>query len=510
MLLAFGEHVLDTDRHELRFGDELVAIEPQVFDLLTYLVQNRDRVVTKDELLEAVWKGRFVSESALTTRINAARRAVSDTGKTQRIIRTLARTGFRFVAEVREQLTPPRLALSLVAVELQKPSIAVLPFQNMSSDPAQEYFADGMVEEITTALSRIRWLYVVARNSSFTYKGRTIDVRQVGRELGVRYVLEGSIRKSGDRVRITAQLIEAETNAHLWSERFDGLLEQVFDLQDQVATSVAGAIEPALETAEGQRASRRRTNDLVAYDLYLRAHALMLSPARHVAELEELFDRLIDRVPDFGPALGLAAAFHMNSDIFGWSEDHDANCRKGLRRGRQALSVANDDPTVLVNAAFALGYFGENIRAMIALVDKALSLNPSSARAWHVSGCLRLWSSQPDLAIEHTEVSLRLSPRTRVGWGLYVIAAAHLICRRFEEALAKALVAVQEDPNPIGYQALIACYAHLGRIGDAREALRRLQSIAPMVGPQPSRLATLMPEFSELVSSGMRIVLAAP
>jgi len=415
----------------------------------------------------------------------------------------------RSVAEIRQQVPALGSVGSQVAAELHgKPSVAVLPFQNMSGDPAQEYFADGMAEEITTALSRIRWLFVVSRNSSFTYKGQVIDMRRVGRELGVRYVLEGSVRKSGDRVRIAAQLIEAETDANLWADHFDGSLEEVFDLQDRVAASVAGVIEPALQAAEVQRSSRHPTADLAAYDLYLRAMAMMLSPARRVTELGDLFDRVIERDPDFGPALALAATFHMNSDIFGWSDDHDMNCRKGLQRGRRALTVANDDPTILVNSAFALSYFGEDIGAMVALVDRALALNPSFARGWHASGSMRLWAHQPDLAIEHIEVSLRLSPRTRVGWGLYVIAAAHVMCNRFEDALPGLLVAIEEDANPIAYQGLIACYAHLGRLAEAREALGRLRLITPVIAPPASRLVALMPEFCEVVASGLRLAMS--
>jgi pentatricopeptide repeat protein len=389
-----------------------------------------------------------------------------------------------------------------------KPSIAVLPFQNMSGDPTQEYFADGMVDEITTALSRVRWLHVVSRSSSFTYKGQAINTRQVGRQLGVGYVLEGSVRKSGNRVRISAQLIEAETDVNLWTDRFDGSLEEVFDLQDKVAVSVAGVIEPTLQIAEVQRTSRRPTTDLTAYDLYLRALAMMLSPARRIAEIENIFDTVLERDRDFGPALALAAAFHMNCDIMGWSEDHDTNCRKGLERGRRALTLANDDPTILVNAAFALGYFGENIHAMIVLVERALSLNPSFARGWHASGCLRLWAGQPDIAIEHIETSMRLSPRTRVGWGLQLIAAAHMTCHRFNEALSVILVLIEEDPSPIAYQALIACYAHLGRLAEAREALSRMRSISSGITPPASRLVTLVPEFCKLVQSGLQLAIA--
>ena len=321
-------------------------------------------------------------------------------------------------------------------------------------------------------------------------------------------VLEGSVRKSGNRVRISTQLIVAETNVHLWADRFDGSLEEVFDLQDSVAASVAGVIEPTLQIAEVQRTWRRPTTDLAAYDLYLRALAMMLSPARRIAEIEDIFDNLLERDPDFGPALALAAAFHMNSDIMGWCEDHDTNCRKGLERGRRALTLVNDDPTIFVNAAFALGYFGENIHAMIALVERALSLNPSFARGWHASGCLRLWAGQPDIAIEHIQASLRLSPRTRVGWGLNTIAAAHMICHRFNEALSVIFVLIEEDPSPIAYQALIACYAHLGRLAEAREALSRLRSISSEVTPPAGRLVTLVPEFCKLVQSGLQLVFA--
>jgi len=258
----FEDHTLDIDRRELRRGSQQIAVEPQVFDLLAYLVQHRERVVTKDDLLEAVWAGRFVSESNLTTRINAARKAIGDSGQEQRLIRTVSRKGFRFVGVVTSAAekvsdVPPSTAPTQMVLPLpEKPSIAVLPFQNMSGDPEQEYFADGMVEEIITALSRFRELFVIARNSTFTYKGQAIDVKQVGRELGVRYVLEGSVRKSANQVRIAAQLIDAATAAHLWADRFNGGMDDIFDLQDRVTGSVVGALAPKLDEAEIERAKR--------------------------------------------------------------------------------------------------------------------------------------------------------------------------------------------------------------------------------------------------------------
>jgi adenylate cyclase len=390
-----------------------------------------------------------------------------------------------------------------IPASTNKPSIAVLPFQNMSGDPEQEYFADGMVEEIITALSRIRWLFVIARNSSFTYKGQAIDVKRVGRELGVRYVLEGSVRKGRERVRITAQLIEAETGAHLWADHFDGLLEDVFELQDKVASGVAGVIEPTLQIVEVERASRRPTNDLAAYDLYLRAYALMLSPARRIPEVLDLLDQAIERDPNFGLALAWAAISHFLCDLNSWSDDREDNWRKGLKCGRQALQVAGDDPAILANAAFALSYFGEDGGAMMALVDRALSFNSSFARGWHCSGGIRLIAGLPDLAIQHFENALRLSPRARVGWSVFGIGLGHFASKRFEEALPKLLFAMQEDANfPIIYRYLAACYAHLGRLSEARETVERLRAICPTIGID-SYLRK--PEHHELYLSGLRL-----
>ncbi|HEY2538506.1 MAG TPA: adenylate/guanylate cyclase domain-containing protein, partial [Stellaceae bacterium] len=334
-----------------------------------------------------------------------------------------------------------------------KPSIAVLPFANMSGDPEQEYFVDGMVEEIITALSRIRWLFVLARNSSFTYKGQAVDVKQVGRELGVRYVPEGSVRKAGGRVRITAQLIETATRSHLWADRFDGSLEHVFDLQDKVASSVAGIIEPALQAAETQRSARRPTTDLTTYDFYLRANAMVWSSARHSPEALRLMEQAIARDPHYGPALAWAAYCCYRLLLDDRSEGRAADRLKGTDFARRALEVAGDDPGVLANAAQALAYFGEDIGAMMAVVDRALALNPNIARGWLVSGTLRLWAGQPDIAIEHAEASLRLSPRVRIGTSFLVIGAAHFASRRFGEAVPKLLLAIQEDPGfPLPYR----------------------------------------------------------
>jgi adenylate cyclase len=382
-----------------------------------------------------------------------------------------------------------------------KPSIAVLPFQNMSGDPEQEYFVDGMVEEIITALSRIHWLFVIARNSTFTYKGQSVDVKQVGRELGVRYVLEGSVRKAGTRVRITGQLVDALTGTHLWADRFDGSLEDVFELQDKVAISVAGVVEPTLQAAETARSANRPTNDLTSYDLYLRAYAMELSST---PEALRLLDQAIARDPHYGPALALAAVFHAERWIAGWSQDPEADRRESTDLAWKALEVAGDDPITLANAALALGSSSEDIGAMIGLVDRALALNPSFARGWNISGLLRLFAGQPERAIEHAEAALRLSPRARVGTTLGIIGLAHLVSRRFDEALPKLLLAIQEAPRfPVPYRWLASCYAHMGRLDEARDVVRRLRAISPVVVPPGTQFRD--PEQRELLLSGLRL-----
>jgi TolB-like protein/predicted nucleotidyltransferase len=497
--LTFGDHRLDLARRELRSGGELVAIEPRAFDLLAFLVQHRDRVVGKDDLLQGVWGGRIVSDSALTTRINAVRRALGDDGTAQRLIRTVTGKGVRFVGKVAE-------IADQAPITGEKPSIAVLPFLNLSGDPEQEYFVDGMVEEIITALSRIRWLLVLARNSRLSYKGQAPDVRQVGRELGARYVLEGSVRKSDNRLRISGQLIDAVTGAHLWADRFDGSIEDVFDLQDQVASSVAGVIEPTLQAAETARSADRPTNDLTAYDLYLRAYAMVRSSSWQIPEALRLTEQAIARDPRYGLALSWAANCCYRLIFDGRSEDPAADRLKGADFARRALEVAGDDPGILVNSAVALAYFGEDIDAMLALVDRALAFNPNFARGLSVSGLLRLWRGEPDLAIEHNEAALRLSPRVRISASFAIIGEAHFVARRFDEAALNLLLAIQDDPSfPYPYRVLAACYAHMGRLDDAREILARLRAIAAVVMTDPRQLRK--PEHRELLVSGLRLAL---
>jgi TolB-like protein/class 3 adenylate cyclase len=389
-----------------------------------------------------------------------------------------------------------------------KPSIAVLPFQNMSGDPEQEYFADGMVEEIITALSRIRWLFVIARNSSFTYKGHAVDVKQAGRELGVHYVLEGSVRKAGNRMRITGQLIDAISGAHLWADHFDGTLEDVFELQDRVAISVAGIIEPALQGAEMRwSAQQRPTDDLTAYDLYLRALAPIrsgeVSRESYVKALD-LLNQAIKRDSCYAPALALAGSCRSSLDVAGWVDDAGANRDEALRLTRRALAAARDDPNVLAHGAYVLAYFGEDIVASIALIDRSLELNPSFAVGWWRSGWLRLWGGQLDRAIEHFETGLRLSPRVRMHDPFLGIGVGRFFARRLDEARTILLRSLQENPNWVPtYRFLASCYAQMGRLDEAREIIERLRTLTDVVVPRATHWRN--PEHREFYLSGLRL-----
>jgi adenylate cyclase len=398
-----------------------VALSARAVALLRILVERAGALVSKDALIEAAWPGLAIEESNLTVQIAALRRALSEAPGGENWIVTLPRRGYRFVgpvvtkSEVQAAAAPmadpaPKLSPTTALALPDKPSIAVLPFENLSGDPEQEYFADGMVEEIITALSRIRWLFVIARISSFTYKGRAVDIKQIGRELGVLYVLEGSVRKAGNRIRITAQLLDAINGAHLWADRFDSTLEDIFELQDNVASSVAGVIEPTLEAAEHRRSTRRPTTDLTAYDLYLQAHAHAQSWEREKSmRALDLLMQALKRDGHYGMALALAAQCHLMLDINGWSEDPQRSRQDSIDLARRALQVAGDNANVLAFAAHVLGYFESDKDPAVTLIDRALDLNPSYATGWVRSGWLRLWAGNPDLAIEHFEKSLRLN-----------------------------------------------------------------------------------------------------
>jgi TolB-like protein len=486
----FEEYAFDTDRRELHRGADVVSVAPQVFDLLDYLIRNRERVVSKDDLINAIWNGRSVSDAALTTRLNAARTAIGDSGEEQRLIKTLPRKGFRFVGPVREAqvpagaatadnpIEPPRPALALP----DKPSIAVLPFANLSSDPEQDYFADGMVDDITTALSRFKALFVIARNSSFVYKGRAVDVKQVGRELGVRYVLEGSVRKAANRVRITGQLVDTATGAHLWAERFDGGLSDVFTLQDEVTASVVGAIAPAVEKAEIERAKRKPTDSLDAYALYLRGlakHYQFSKQANH--EAIRLFNGAIELDPDFASAYGRAAICYTIAKANSYFSITPNEIAEVTRLAQRAVELGKDDAIALATGGHALLYVVCELGIGSALIDRALVLNSNLAEAWYYGGWAKAWLGQAELAIERFARAIRLSPvDPAVGRMRSGTAYAHFLLGRYDDAASWAALALQDRPD---YQPALrqvaASNAMAGRPEQAQKAMARLRQLNP-------------------------------
>jgi TolB-like protein len=494
MPLVFGDCTLDLDRRELSRASAVVATPPQVFDLLVYLARNRERVVTRDDLFTAVWGQRIVSESTLASHINAVRKAVGDSGQAQRVIRTVPRKGFRFVADIQEvdssgnRGAPVAAATRPISVAPDlpslpaKPSIAVLPFLNLSGDPAQDYLADGVVEDVIAALSQHRWLFVVSRNSSFTYKARTVDVKQVGRELGVRYVLEGSLRKSGNRVRITGQLLDAASGAHHWAGRFEGVLGDIFELYDQLTASVVGAIAPQLERAEIERARNKPTESLDAYDYYLRGMVKLHHGTREtIDEALPLFHKAIESDPDFSSAYAMAAWCHCWRKVNAWMLDCPREIAEGVRLARRAVELDKGDAVALTRSGHALAHLTGDVGAGIALVDRALVLNPNLAVAWFLGAFLRVWHGQTEDAIEHFTHAMRLSPldpelyRMQAG-----IAVAHLFAGRFDAASSWGEKAYRDLPTFLLVVAVIAAsHALAGRMVEARRMMAHLRKINP-------------------------------
>jgi TolB-like protein/Tfp pilus assembly protein PilF len=330
-----------------------------------------------------------------------------------------------------------------------KPSIAVLPFQNLSADPEQEYFADGVVEDITMALSLFRWLFVIARNSSFTYKGRPVDVKQVGRELGVRYVLEGSVRKAGNHIRIAGQLIDAETGAHLWADRFEGALEDMFNLQDHVTSSVVGAIAPKLQQEEIKRARRKPTENLDAYDYYLRGLAkARWSKDDSNSEALQLFYKAIELDPRLACAYGMAAYCYVRRKALGWMSEHVQESAEAVRMARKAVHLGGDDAVALYTGGYALAFVAHEFDDAAAFMDRGLAVNPNLARAWMFSAWLRVWRGEPDLALEHSAHAMRLSPLDPSMYAMHgAMAYAHFLASRYDMALSCAEKAMRDNPT---------------------------------------------------------------
>jgi TolB-like protein len=490
----FANHTLDTDTRELRRGDRPVAVEPQVFDVLTYLLQNHERVVSKDDLFASVWRGRIVADSTLASRINAARKAVGDSAAEQKLIRTIARRGIRFVGDVdcqlkdngqvqaaaplRESLQPRPSSLP----SLDRPAIAVLAFANMSDDPEQEYFSDGISEDIITSLSKLRWFSVIARNSSFTYKGKSVPLKQIAEALGVGYVIDGSVRKSGARVRITAQLNDVITGSHLWGERYDRNLADVFAVQDEITKAIVAAIEPQVYAAENFRARRKPPESLDAWDLVMRALGHFWKVTRQDnLEAQALLEKAIAVDKYCGQALGLLALSYIFDTHMGWKEG-TALVPAAERAALAAIRADSEDgwAHLALAAVYAnLGRFDDSL----AEFELALRLNPNLSLAQGLYGLVLTYRDRWKEGGDAARRALRLSPRDPLS-AIYngIAAYAEFVGRNYDEAVRLARAGVRQRFDFVGaHRILTAAAAMAGETDLAKAALGDLRRVLPNI-----------------------------
>jgi TolB-like protein len=490
----FSDHKLDTRRRELHRGSTAVAVEPQVFDLLTYLVQNCDRVVTKDDLIASVWRGRVVSDSTLASRLNAARRAVGDSGEQQRLIRTLSRRGIRFVGDVRTRAETNGAAHdSGPTDEIQgrsrpalprsdRPAIAVLPFTNMSGEPEQDYFSDGISEDIITALSKVRWFFVIARNSSFVYKGESVPMKQIAEELGIGYLVEGSVRKSGDRVRITTQLNDVATGSQLWAERFDRGLADVFKVQDEITEAIVAAIEPQIYAAENFRAKRKPPESLDAWELLMQAlsHYWRVTREDNIAA-QGLLEKAIAIDPYYAQALAVLAVSHTFGAHMGW-EDRTAAVPAAERAALAAIRADSDDPWAHLAVASVYVYRGR-FEDAIAEFEAALRLNPNFSLALGHYGLVLSYVGRWQDGADAANRARRLSPCDPFSAICSSVAAyAEFVGRNYAEAIRLAREGIRQHLDFAGgHRVLVAAAAMAGEIDVAKAALQELCRAQPNI-----------------------------
>lgn len=479
----FGPFRLDPEAGILFHQTEPTMLGQRAVALLRLLLQNAGKPVSKDALVEAGWGGLAVADNNLTVQIAALRRVLAGAANAEDWIETLPRRGYRYVgpavaATVPHGSTTSRAASAPTVPE--KPSIAVLPFSNLSGDPQQEYFADGMVDDIITGLARIKWLFVIARNSTFTYKGRAVDVKQVGRELGVRYVLEGSVRKADGSVRVTGQVIDASTGAHVWAARYDRTSEDIFALQDDIALSVVGAIAPSLRKAEIERVKRKRPDSLDAYDLVLQAQPDVDSGMpEQVTRALALLESAIALEPAYALAHGNAAMCH--HCLFLRAGLQEINRSASIRHARSAIAYGQDDALALTWAGFSIGMDAHDHAAAFTALEAALAISPSSALTYILGSVILGWGGEAERAMEWSERGLRLSPFDSWAWAAFdAQAMSHLLRGRYEDACRAAYKSVQANPtHSITYVQLTAALTKLGRLDEARAAAARVLELQP-------------------------------
>lgn len=509
----FGRFVVDRRSACLRCDGAALPLRPKSFDLLVYLVQHPGRLVPKAELIDKVWPNVNVTENSLVQCIKDIRQALQD--DTQTTIETVSKRGYLFaspVVEIGPQALDDRAAGAASGTDRalplpDRPSLAVLPFDNMSDDPDQEYFADGISEDLITALSRIRWLFVIARNSTFVYKHRAVDVRQVARDLGVRYVLEGSVRRAGHRLRISAQLIDALTGCHHWAEQYDREIGEIFAVQDEITRSVVGAIEPRLLAAEGVRALARSPDDLGAWELVARAQTQVWRVTR--ADYATAIDALKQTVaiyPDYAPARSLLAFRLLFAAHMGWVDRDDA-LRTGRLHAIRAIALDDSDPWGQIGLGY-LGMMERRTEESIAAFRRAVELNPNSAAARGGLGHCLAFAGHDREAIEHAENAIRLSPLDP-DMAIFVggIAVAHYCARRYLDAARFAEEQLRVRPGFHGGQRLrCASLAQAGRTDEAREFLKLVCSEQPQLSLDWIRASVpyQTPELMEHFLDGMR------
>ncbi len=480
-ILEFGPFRLDADAGILFHGAEPTPLGQRAVLLLALLVRRAATPVSKEALIEAAWPAQAIEDSNLTVQIAAVRRMLADLSGEAHWIETLPRRGYRYVGPTVTMSDPDRAASEPPLLTLpDRPSIAVLPFANLSGAAAQDYFADGMVDDIITGLSRINWLFVIARNSTFKYGGHAVDVKQVGRELGVRYVLEGSVRKTGTTVRITGQLIDASTGMHVWAERYDRRSEDIFALQDDIAMSVVGAIAPSLRRAEINRVKRKRPDSLDAYDLVLRAQPEVDSGMpEQVTQALVLLERSIALEPAYALAHGNAAMCH--HCLFLRAGLQEVNRSASIRHARSAITHGQDDALALTLAGFSIGMDEHDRSAAFTSLDAALAISPSSALTYILGSVILGWGGDAERAIEWSERGMRLSPFDSWAFAAFdAQALGHFHRGQYEEACRAAYRSVQANPrHSITYVQLAAALAKLGRLQEARAAALRVLELHP-------------------------------
>ena len=479
--LRFGDVEIDLEAFELRRGGALTPVEPQVFELVCYLARNPGRLITKDELIETVWNGRIVSDAAIASRIKSARRAVGDDGEQQKWIRTVHGRGVRFVGEVAHDAAAgaPDLAASDSA---GRPAIAILPFETIGGSNDESFFADGVAEEITAALSRMRSLIVIARSSTQRYRGQPVDLAQVARELCVRYVVLGSVRRATGAVRINARLVEAATAKQIWASHYDGKLEDVFALEDRITAQVIAAVAPTIRSVEIERARRKRPDSMEAYDYIMRALPQVWALTRDGGiEALALTQRAIALEPNYALAHALGAWCHFWQFVNGWPADLEATRTEGLRLARAALRLDNEDPDVLAMVGAAEATLGRNLDYAAALIDKALTIDPNSAWAWIRGGYCHVYRGHDALALQYFERAEKLSPFDPLNFNRHVgVALAHFIAGRYELAVQAAAKALLERPHLTwGHRVIAAAYGQLGWRAEGGAAVEKVRHYSP-------------------------------